>query len=154
MRAAILFLLIGSCLAQTCQNGQAYQTGVLAKIIGSCPFDKELQAEKLEHKTWAEVTGKPATFWTYRYKWEYPPLRTKKQALKSKPLLIAHSAAAVAMIVACKRKGSGEDFGSEVPAVVGMAAIDYFASERYFGETFAIGPPIYQIQHYVRSALK
>src|SRR5271165_4076409 len=59
----------------------------------------------------------PVTFWTFRQSWQDPPLRTNRQTFNKKFILL-HSMAAVAMIVACKRKNSGEEFGSEIPAVL------------------------------------
>ena len=62
-------------------------------------------------------------FWTYRG-WQDPPLRTNKQVFRSKVFLAAHIGGAIAMIVACRTKNSGEDWGSEVPAVAALFGMD------------------------------
>jgi len=85
-------------------------------------------------------------FWTYRG-WQDPPLRTNKQVFRSKAFLAAHIAGAIAMIVACRTKNSGEDWGSEVPAVAGIFGMDYLQF-RFVGGPNAIGAPIYEMIHY------
>src|SRR5579872_7530578 len=51
-------------------------------------------------------------FWTYRG-WGDPPLRTNKQVFRSKVFLATHIGGAIAMIVSCRTKNSGEDWGSD-----------------------------------------
>ena len=85
-------------------------------------------------------------FWTYRG-WQEPPLRTNKQVFHSKVFLAAHIGGAIAMIVACRTKNSGETWGSEAPAVAAMFGMDYLQF-RFVGAPNAIGPPIYQMIHY------
>jgi len=85
-------------------------------------------------------------FWTYRG-WQDPPLRTNKQVFRSKAFLAAHIGGAIAMIVACRTKNSGEDWGSEVPAVAGIFGMDYLQF-RFIGGPNAIGAPIYEMIHY------
>jgi hypothetical protein len=91
-------------------------------------------------------------FWTYRGVDE-PPLRTNKQVFRSKLFLAAHIGGAIAMIVACRRKNSGEDWGSEVPAVAGIFGLDYIQF-RFIGGPNAIGPPIYEMIHYGLASAK
>jgi hypothetical protein len=85
-------------------------------------------------------------FWTYRG-WQDPPLRTNKQVFRSKLFLATHIGGAIAMIVACHTKNSGEDWASEVPAVAGIFGLDYLQF-RFVGAPNAIGPPIYEMIHY------
>jgi len=85
-------------------------------------------------------------FWTYRG-WGDPPLRTNKQVFRSKVFLATHIGGAIAMIVSCRTKNSGEDWGSEVPAVAAIFGLDYMQF-RFVGAPNAIGPPIYEMVHY------
>ena len=91
-------------------------------------------------------------FWTYRGPAD-PPLRTNKQVFRSKLFLAAHIGGAIAMIVACRSKNSGEDWGSEVPAVAGIFGLDYIQF-RFIGGPNAIGPPIYEMIHYGLASAK
>lgn len=85
-------------------------------------------------------------FWTYRG-WQEPPLRTNRQVFRSKVFLASHIGGAIAMIVACRTKNSGEDWGSEVPAVGALFGMDYLQF-RFIGGPNAIGPPVYEMIHY------
>jgi hypothetical protein len=85
-------------------------------------------------------------FWTYRGL-DDPPLRSNQQVFHSKVFLATHIGGAIAMIVACRTKNSGEDWGSEVPAVAGIFGLDYMQF-RFIGGPNAIGPPIYEMIHY------
>lgn len=91
-------------------------------------------------------------FWTYRGLAE-PPLRTNKQVFRSKVFVAAHVGGAIAMIVACRTKGSKEDWGSEAPAVGAIFGLDYLQF-RYVGGPNAIGPPIYEMVHYGLASTK
>jgi hypothetical protein len=91
-------------------------------------------------------------FWTYRGSQD-PPLRTNKQVFHSKIFLAAHVGGAVAMIVACRSKNSGEDWGSEVPAVAAMFGMDYLQF-RFVGGPNAVGPAIYEMIHYSRASTR
>jgi hypothetical protein len=99
-----------------------------------------------------ELPPAPPTFWTFRKSWKDAPLRTNRQAFDKK-FIILHGLGAAAMIVACKRKNSGETFGSEVPAVAGVMGLDYVAT-RFFSESMSIEPPVYEMAHYIWSASK
>lgn len=94
----------------------------------------------------------PVTFWTFRGKYTDPPLRTNRQAFDKKFILL-HAMAWASVIVACKRKNSGEDFGSEIPAIAGVTALDYM-STRLFSESFSVPPALYATAHYIWSATK
>lgn len=85
-------------------------------------------------------------FWTYRG-WQDPPLRTNKQVFRSKAFLAAHIGGAIAMIVACRTKNSGEHWGDEVPAVSAMFGMDYLQF-RFVGGPNAVGAPVYEMIHY------
>lgn len=91
-------------------------------------------------------------FWTYRG-WQQPPLRTNKQVFHSKIFLAAHVGGAIAMTVACRSRNSGEDWGSEVPAVAAMFGMDYIQF-RFVGGPNAIGAPIYEMVHYSRASTR
>jgi hypothetical protein len=91
-------------------------------------------------------------FWTYRG-WQDPPLRTNKQVFHSKIFLAAHVGGAIAMIVACRTKNSGEDWGSEVPAVTALFGMDYLQF-RFVGGPNAVGPAIYEMIHYSRASTR
>lgn len=108
----------------------------------------------------ADIPAPRPTFWTFRgiveinghkqFDWNAPALRSFKGVLDKKFILL-HSLAGVAMVVACRRKNSGEEFGSEIPAVLGVTVLDGFASA-FFSEAMSVEGPVYMIQHYARSA--
>jgi len=110
------------------------------KLIGQYPPPSESADLQLRRD--------PSTvhFWTYRGLQD-PPLRTNQQVFRSKLFLATHIGGAIAMIVACRTKNSGEDWGSEVPAVAGIFGLDYIQF-RFVGGPNAIGPPIYEMIHY------
>jgi hypothetical protein len=113
---------------------------------------------------WKQADIPPAgpTFWTFRgvvevdgrrqFDWNAPALRSFRGVLDKK-FVILHGLAAVAMVVACRRRNSGEDFGSEIPAVLGVTAMDGLASA-FFSESMSVGGPAYMLQHYTRSAAR
>ena len=101
------------------------------------------------------MTRPSAGFFTFRGSPNSPPLRTVKQTLSSKSILISHALGFAAMAVACSRhKTSGEEWGSEVPSMVGMSALDLFVSDRFFSRSFAVFPMGYAVFHYTRAALR
>lgn len=85
-------------------------------------------------------------FWTYRG-WQDPPLRTNREVFRSKVFLATHIGGAIAVIVACRTKNSGETWGSEAPAVAALFGMDYLQF-RFVGGPNAIGAPIYEMIHY------
>jgi hypothetical protein len=125
--------------ASTCtkNNGQPCAEW-LHKLIGQYPTSPD----------WKEPARDPSTvhFWTYRGLYD-PQLRHNEQVFRSKLFIATHIGGAIAMIVACRTKNSGEDWGSEVPAVGAIFGIDYLQF-RFVGGPNAIGPPIYQMIHY------
>ena len=108
------------------------------KLIGQYPPLPELREP--------ERGAASVHFWTYRGLQD-PPLRNNKEVFRSKLFLAAHVGGAVAMIVACRAKNSGEHWGSEVPAVAGIFGMDYLQF-RFVGGPNAIGAPIYEMIHY------
>lgn len=88
-----------------------------------------------------------AGFWTFRKSWHDPPLRTNKQMFKSKTYVATQIGGAIAMIVACRNPQSGEHLGVELPALLGTDALAYVGG-RFFTQSFAVGPGIYQMIHY------
>lgn len=85
-------------------------------------------------------------FWTYRGAAD-PPLRTNKDVFRSKLFLATHIGGAIAMMVACGTKNSGEHWDSEAPAVAALFGLDY-VQFRLIGGPNAIGPPMYEMIHY------
>lgn len=98
---------------------------------------------------------RPAGFFTFRKSPNSPPLRSVKQSLGSKSILISHALGFAVMAIACSRqKTSQEEWGSEVPAMAAMSALDIFVADRYFTRSFAIGPMVYAVFHYTKSSLR
>jgi len=127
---------------------------ILVLLLFSIPcFGQVPDAPQPQPKTWEQAKGHSATFLTFRGHWQDPPLRTNKQMFHSKTFLLSTVGGAAAMIVACHNKRSGEDFASEVPAVIGVDALAYLGG-RYFTQSYAVGPGIYQMVHYSISATK
>lgn len=125
--------------ATTCtQNNGKPCPDWLQKVIGQYPPPPES----------VEVQRNPSSvhFWTLRGSQD-PPLRTNKQVFRSKAFLAAHIGGAIAMIVACRTKNSGEDWASEVPAVAGLFGMDYIQYRFISGPT-AVGPAVYEMIHY------
>ena len=89
---------------------------------------------------------KSVHFWTYRRSQD-PPLRNNRQVFRSKVFLAAHIGGAVAMIVACRSKNSGETCGSGAFAVGALSGMDYLQF-RYVGGPNAIGTPVAEMIHY------
>lgn len=112
----------------------------LHKLIGQYPPLPESKGPEPERD------ASTVHFWTYRGLYD-PPLRRNKQVFRSKLFLATHIGGAIAMIVACRTKNSGEDWGSEVPAVGALFGMDYLQF-RFVGGPNAIGAPIYQMVHY------
>lgn len=97
---------------------------------------------------------KPAVnFFSFRKRWQDSPLRTNAQMFHSKVYLASVIGGAVAMVVACRNPRSGEDWGSEVPAVLGVDAMSFFAG-RLFTMPFAVAPGAWEMIHYSRAATK
>jgi hypothetical protein len=96
-----------------------------------------------------------AGFFAFRKSPNSPPLRTLRQTLGSKSILISHALGFAAMAIAGSRhKTSQEEWGSEVPAMAAMAALDIFVADRYLTRSFAIGPMVYAVFHYTKSSLR
>lgn len=91
-------------------------------------------------------------FWTYRG-WQEPQLRSNKQVFQSKIFLAAHIGGAIAMVVACRTKNSGEEWKSEAPAVAAMFGLDYLQF-RFVGGPNAVAAPVYEMIHYSRASSK
>lgn len=91
-------------------------------------------------------------FWTYRG-WQDPPLRNNKEVFRSKVFVAAHVGGAIAMIIACRTKNSGESWGSEVPAVAAMFGMDYLQF-RFVGGPNAVAPAIYEMIHYSQASAR
>lgn len=88
----------------------------------------------------------PASFWTYRGGQD-PPLRTSKEVFRSKIFILTHVGEAVAAIVVCRNKKSGQDCGQTIPLSGGLVALDYLEF-RFIGGPNAIGPPIALMIYY------
>ena len=131
--------------ATTCteKNGKPCPEWV-HKLVGPYP--------RLPESKMPEAVRDPASvhFWTYRGLQD-PPLRSNKEVFRSKVFLAAHVGGAVAMIVACRTKNSGEDWGSEVPAVSALFVLDY-VQFRFVGGPNAMIAPVYEMIRYGRAS--
>jgi hypothetical protein len=114
------------------------------KLIGQYPPLPEL--------TETNQRRSPATvrFWTYRDPQD-PPLRNNKEVFRSKLFVAAHFGGAVAMIMACRARNSGESWGSDVSAVAAVFGMDYLQF-RFIGGPNAIGPAVYEMIHFGRAS--
>jgi hypothetical protein len=93
------------------------------------------------------------TFFTFRSKWQAPPLRTAKQTLNKK-FVILHSALLVTFLIDHHlTHAARENYPSELPAITAVTSLDYLAS-RLFSESLSVEAPIWGIQHYARDAAK
>ena len=116
------------------------------KIIGQYPPLPESNEPQPERD--------PSTvhFYTYRG-FNEPPLRNNKQVFRSKLFVGAHIGGAIAMVMACRNKRSGEAWHSEVPAVAALFGMDYLQF-RFIGGPNAIGAPVYEMIKYGRAGTK
>ena len=116
------------------------------KLVGQYPPSPESREPQLVRD--------PSTvhFWTYRGFGE-PPLRNNKQVFRSKLFIGAHIGGAIAMVMACRNKRSGEEWHSEVPAVAALFGMDYLQF-RFIGGPNAIGGPVYEMIKYGRAGTK
>lgn len=126
---------------QTCQNNRPYTTGKLAKLVGSCPFDKP-QAEK-----WDGRTDRFIHFGNGR--------RVLHPSKKSWIIIGAsHSALWGVTVFAVRRHVTSlEDASSEYPAVGFVTGIDLLLFMTV-SPVSSIGYPIYGFQHYLRAGLR
>lgn len=118
--------------------------------------DSQETQEQRDFRTYLEkkeAKPKPVGFFAFRKSWQDPPLRTNRQFFHSKLIWIADGIAFTSTIVACSRRNSQESWGSEIPAIVGIAGLGY-VGDRFFTRSFAIGPMIYATAHYIHSATK
>jgi hypothetical protein len=125
-------------------------------LLSSCAFAQLPEAPQPQHvwaRTWENVHGKPASFVTFRGKWKDPALRSNRQTFKSPIFVLGQSAMFASMIVACRNPRSGEAWHSEAPAVGALFGLNYL-SERFFSGPHALGPAVYAVVHYSRSAAK
>ena len=137
-----------------CMQGQMDEQGcVFFKDIDCATVPAFVVAQVPTPKTWEIKYGRPASFLTFRSKWQDPPLRNNKQTFRAPAFILGQGALVASMVVACRRKNSGEDFHSEAPAVSGLIALDYLMT-RFISMPHALGPAVYGIIHYSRSAAK
>jgi hypothetical protein len=154
VKALALLLLCGVAAAQIPDAPQPHQTVCWMGCERQSPNPPTvcIGANSCGWHQMKELPPAPPTFWTFRSNWQSPPLRTNRQAFDKK-FVVLHSLAAAAMIVACKRKNSGEDFGSEVPAVAAVTGLDYVMT-RFFSEAMSVPAPFYMMAHYSWSTAK
>lgn len=108
-------------------------------------------------KTWEELTGKPAGFWTFRFKYDawpthdrynYPPLRKNKQVLLSKVFVVEHVGLLVSFVVDNRvTHNAREHWDVELPGILGETAFDYTMS-RYFTKAMSVEGAVYGMVHY------
>ncbi len=116
------------------------------KLIGRYPPSPE-SSETNQRRDPATVR-----FWTYRSPQD-PPLRNNKEVFRSKLFVASHVGGAVAMIMACRARTSGENWGSDVPAVAAIFGMDYLQF-RFIGGPNAIGPAVYEMIHFGRASTR
>ena len=140
MRTAITFSLLFIALSSAAQSKGGENSTVAQLPAAPSPVDTVSQAQR-------------PRFLSFRANWEEAPLRTNRQAFDKK-FLAVHIAAWGAVVFACRRsRTSGETWGSEIPAMAAVTAMDYM-STRLLWEPFAIGPALYATGHYLHSGLK
>jgi hypothetical protein len=134
-------------LANTCteNNGKPCAEWV-HNLIGQYPPSPD------STMTYSKRDPSTVHFWTYRG-WQDPPLRNNKEVFRSKVFVAAHVGGAIAMIIACRTKNSGESWGSEVPAVGAMFGMDYLQF-RFVGGPNAIAPAVYEMIHYSQASAR
>lgn len=92
----------------------------------------------------AKLPPPPVTFFTFRSKWQDPPLRTNKQVLKSSAFWLSQGALWLTVIP------RGKNGWHVMPIeAAGITALDY-ASDRLFCECFAVAPPAYAVIRWIR----
>lgn len=91
---------------------------------------------------------RPIHVWTFRKSWQDPPLRTKLGVFKSKYFWVSTGAMWTAMAVACSRRGTREEFHSEVPGVAAVTGF-YWIMSRYGDELYGVGMAGYGVGHYI-----
>lgn len=92
-------------------------------------------------------------FFSFRGSWQDPPLRTNRQMFRSKTYVLSQIGGFVAMAVACRNKRSGESWGSEVPAVLLVDGMAYLGG-RFFTQSYAVAPGVYEMVHYSQAAAR
>lgn len=162
MRVAVFFLLGVFASAQALPDTPSAACDRACEVRRAAPVFTCIGPNGCGWKQVKAVPHAPVTFWSFRgvvvvngkkrFDWNAPPLRTNRQAFDKK-FVILHGLAFAAMTVACSRKNSGEEWGSEVPAILFGVGGDYVLS-RFFSEAMSVEIPPYQIQHYIRSAAK
>ena len=105
--------------------------------------------------TWHQLHKLPPKpsdgFFSFRKSWTAPALKPNKTSWAIWGL--AHGAAWGSMVAACRNPRSGENWGSEVPAIAVITAFDY-AMLKLLSPSFGTGPAVYGSAHYILSASK
>lgn len=158
MKIFTLLLLIASAFAQveapqpstTCVYHDKPCSKFVEKMIGQYPPAPVLET----HDTWKEYAGKDAGFFTFRSKWNSPSLRSNRKVFDKK-FIATHAAMWTIAVLACRDHArSGEDFGSEMPAMAAETGMDFVWS-KWFVEAGGVLPaPIYNVIHYSLSMTK
>lgn len=90
-------------------------------------------------------------FFSFRTDFNAPPLRTNKQFFKSKTWWASQALGWSALVVACRNsKRTGEDWGSEAPAMAAVTALSYVGG-RFFAQPYAVAPGLYAAFHYAKA---
>jgi hypothetical protein len=121
---------------------------LVLKLAGCVQFQSEEQ--RMMRTPMARI--QPVGFFTFRAPND-APLRTTRNVLGSKTYIALNAAAFTAAIAACRNKRSGEDWGSEMPAVSVMAGFD-FLMDRYISRSLSVAAPVYEMIHYGKNATK
>jgi len=121
---------------------------VLFTMVRACAQDvlpdaphPQVKSFKLP-RSWEYSHGQHAGFFTFRAKWQDPPLRTNRQVLRSPVWWISQSALWLTTIPRGKNRWHVEPIEA-----AGMFGFDYL-SERLFCECYAVGPPVYAVIQY------
>lgn len=147
MRVLLTLLLVSAAVAQvptTCtkSNGKPCAEWVHT-MVGQYPPDSWPTREQSEQ---ARVTG----FFHFRSDWNSPALRNTKLSWA----LFIGSHAGLGLTYAIDHHlthGARENNGSEVPAILGVSAMD-FLMFKCVSPALSIGAPIYGMEHYARDA--
>ena len=124
----------------------------VGQALPDAPTPQPTYTDYVVHNT-PNTPAKQPGFFAFRGSWEDPPLRTNKQMFRSKTFILSQLGAATAMIIACRNPRSGEEWHSEVPAVIAVAGFSYVGG-RFFTQSFAVAPGIYGVVHYSLAAAK
>lgn len=86
-----------------------------------------------------------------KFDWNAPALRSNRKIFRDPWFLVSNGAVIASMAGACSRKGSGEHWDSEAPAMAAVVGLN-FLTTKYLDELYSVGASAWATQHYIRSA--